>query len=194
MSKSYERIEDSIRSFIEAQHVFFVATAPSEAGHVNLSPKGLDSLRVLDDRRVAYLDFIGSGVETIAHLRDDGRIVLMFCAFEGSPKIVRIHGRGEVVESRDDGFAELRARFPDYQPSSVRSVIVVHADRVSDSCGYGVPLYRYEGERSQLGDWAERKGPEKLEQYQAKYNATSIDGLAGLRWVGGAAAEKSEPG
>jgi len=182
MSDSYETISEHMRAFIERQHVFFVATAPSGAdGRVNLSPKGLDTLRVLDERTVAYLDFVGSGVETIAHLRENGRIVLMFCAFSGPPNIVRLHGRGEVIESRDARFEALAARFP--AAPGTRAVIQVAVERASDSCGYGVPLYEYQGERKQLALWAEKRGPEGLVRYQEEKNAASIDGLPGLRWV-----------
>ncbi|HTO09486.1 MAG TPA: pyridoxamine 5'-phosphate oxidase family protein [Myxococcota bacterium] len=182
MADAYETITDDMRRFIAAQHVFFVATAPSGSeGRVNLSPKGLDTLRVLDLRTVAYLDFVGSGVETIAHLRDNGRIVVMFCAFAGPPKIVRLHGRAEPVEPGDPRFESLCALFP--AQSGVRSVIRVEVERTSESCGYGVPLYEYQGERTALGAWAAKKGAEGLEQYQRTRNAESIDGLPGLRWV-----------
>jgi len=183
MSNVFEAISDRLRAFIEAQHVFFVATAPSSAdGRVNLSPKGLDTLRVLDERTVAYLDFVGSGVETISHLRENGRIALMFCAFAGPPNIVRLHGRGEAIEPSDTRFAALAARFP--PADGTRAVILVRVERASDSCGYGVPLYEYQGERTQLGAWAAKKGSEGLVQYQKEKNAASIDGLPGLRWVG----------
>jgi predicted pyridoxine 5'-phosphate oxidase superfamily flavin-nucleotide-binding protein len=186
MGKVHDVITEPLRAFIEAQRLFFVATAPSGPdGHVNASPKGLDSLRVVDERTVAYLDFVGSGVETIAHLRDNGRIVLMFCAFEGPPKIVRLHGRGEALEPGTPDFEALRPGFPAAVDGSVRSIIRVRVARVSDSCGYAVPLYRFEGDRRQLDDWATKKGPEKLAEYQEKNNAASIDGLPGLKWVRG---------
>ncbi|MEX2049577.1 MAG: pyridoxamine 5'-phosphate oxidase family protein [Gemmatimonadota bacterium] len=182
MSTPHPEIDASIRAFIESQLVFFVATAPLDAsGHVNLSPKGLDSLRVLGPHEVAYLDYIGSGAETIAHARENGRITIMFCAFEGRPKIVRLHGRAEVVEPADPAFAELRALFAAGQ--QVRSIIRVAVERVSDSCGFGVPLYAPVGVRTQLVDWTERKGSEGLETYQQQKNAQSIDGLPALRWV-----------
>jgi len=182
MSTPHPEIDASIRAFIESQLVFFVATAPLDAsGHVNLSPKGLDSFRVLGPHEVAYLDHVGSGAETIAHARENGRITLMFCAFEGRPKIVRLHGRAEVVEPADPAFAELRALFNAGQ--QVRSIIRVAVERVSDSCGFGVPLYAPVGTRTQLVDWADRKGPEGLETYQQQKNAQSIDGLPALRWV-----------
>ena len=149
---------------------------------VNLSPKGLDSLRVLGPSAVAYLDLVGSGVETIAHLRENGRIVLMFCAFGGPPKIVRLHGRGEAVEPQDEQYGALRALFPPLPAG--RSIIRVAVHRASDSCGFGVPAYSYEGERSQLPEWAARKDEAGLRQYQREKNGASVDRLPGLRWVG----------
>ena len=173
-------IDDHARRFIEAQHMFFVATAPLDpAGHVNLSPKGLDTFRILGPSRVAYLDFNGSGVETISHLKENGRIVLMFCSFQGPPKIFRLHGRGRVVEPDDTEFELLTENFRNHD--SVRSIIVVELNRVADSCGYGVPLFNYQGERKQLAAWAHTKGPEGLEAYREENNARSIDGLPGIR-------------
>jgi hypothetical protein len=183
MGKLYDEIDETLRRFLEAQRMFFVATAPLDAaGHVNLSPKGLDSFRVIDPRTVAYLDLTGSGIETVAHLRENGRIVLLFCAFEGPPKIVRLQGRGEVVEPSDPGFGALAARFPTF--AGTRSVIVISLERISDSCGYGVPLYGYEGQRSQLLDWAERKGADGVVRYREDNNRRSIDGLRGLKGSG----------
>lgn len=180
MGKTHDGIEGEIRAFIEKQHVFFVATAPVSAdGHVNLSPKGLDdAFRVLDARTVAYLDYTGSGAETIAHLRENGRIVIMLCAFEAAPRIVRLHGRGEVLLPDSPDFARLRALFAETRP--VRSIIRIAVDRVSDSCGFGVPLYAYERQRSQLTDWCDRKGEDGLRAYQQQKNARSIDGLPAL--------------
>lgn len=199
MGKVFDELDERLRTFIEEQQVFFVGSAPSgSGGHVNVSPKGgRGSLSVVDSRTLAYLDLIGSGAETIAHLRDNGRIVLMFCAFEGPPKIVRVHGRGEVLEPQSPRFAELRGLFA--EALGTRSIIVVHAERISDSCGYAVPLYRFEGERRQLDDWAQRKGSEKLVQYQRDKNARSIDGLPALEWVEapvpeGAGAPPVQPG
>lgn len=184
MAQTYAEIDDRLRAFIAGQRVFFVATAPAgEHGHVNLSPKGLDSLRIVDPRTVAYIDYVGSGVETIAHLRENGRIVIMLCAFEGPPKIVRLHGRGEAIEPGHADFEHLRTRFA--PGGAVRSIIRIALDRISDSCGYGVPEYRYVAERDQLGTWAERKGEAGVRAYQEANNALSIDGLPGLRWVGG---------
>jgi hypothetical protein len=168
-----------LRRIVEAQHVFFVATAPSgDGGHVNVSPKGMDAFRVLDERTVAYLDLTGSGAETIAHVRQNGRITIMCCTFEGKPDIIRLYGTGRVVVPGDDGFDELVGRFPAYP--GVRSVIVVGLERVSASCGFGVPLYAYAGERTRLVEWAEAKGPDGIADYWAAKNATSIDGLAAL--------------
>jgi hypothetical protein len=182
MGKVYEGIDESIRRFIEAQHVFFVATAPLEAsGHVNLSPKGLDAFRVLAPNEVVYLDYVGSGAETIAHLRENGRITIMFCAFEGPPKIIRLYGRAEVIEPRDSAFAELERLFA--TDVEARSFIRVDVDRVADSCGFGVPLYTAKGARRQLLDWAERRGREGLHAYQLDKNARSIDDMPALRWV-----------
>ncbi|HVL81372.1 MAG TPA: pyridoxamine 5'-phosphate oxidase family protein [Actinomycetota bacterium] len=179
MGKTYETLAD-VRSFIEAQHVFFVATAPlSGDGLVNLSPKGGDSFRILGDRTVGYLDLTGSGVETIAHLRENGRICIMFCSFAGPPKIVRLHGRGEACLVGTPGFEALSDAFPDHP--GARSIVRVDVERISDSCGYAVPLYDYVGDRDVLDRWTERKGPEGLLAYRAERNAVSLDGLPGLR-------------
>jgi len=179
MAKVFEGIDAQLEKFIEAQPIFFVATAPLAAdAHLNLSPKGHNHVAVIDQRTVAYLDLTGSGVETIAHLRENGRIVVMVCAFSGPPRIVRLHGTGEVLEKGTDGFSELAGRFPDHP--SARAVIRVNVARISDSCGYGVPLMNYDRERSQMDDWAEHKGPEGIAEYQATRNAVSIDGLPGL--------------
>jgi hypothetical protein len=184
MGKLYDEIDDSLRRFIERQHVFFVGTAPTDPdGHLNVSPKGLDTFRILAPHTVAYLDLTGSGIETVAHLRQNGRITIMFCAFEGRPLIVRLYGRGRVVEPGDGDWDALTAHFPEYP--GVCSVVVMDVERVADSCGFAVPLYEYKGERSQLIDYANSKGPEGMEAYKAKKNKTSIDGIAGLRSVGG---------
>jgi hypothetical protein len=178
MGRVLDAISDELATFIARQHVFFVATAPSAGGHVNLSPKGLDTFAVLDANTVAYLDLTGSGVETIAHLRDNGRITIMFCAFDGKPNIVRLYGRGEALAIGEPEADALLPRFGTYP--GVRSVIRVHVDRVSTSCGYGVPLLAYEGERDQLTTWADRRGPDGLVEYREEKNAVSIDGLPGL--------------
>lgn len=182
MGKIFQELDEKIRAFIARQQMFFVATAPASVdGLINLSPKGLDSFAVLDGRTVAYLDFVGSGAETIAHLRENGRIVIMFCAFQGPPMIVRLHGRGEVVEPQDAEFASLRARFD--SPMSGRSIIRVHVERIADTCGFGVPRYTFEGHRTQLTDWCAGKGDAALETYQQEKNAKSLDGLPALRWT-----------
>jgi len=181
MAKLYEKLDDPLRTFIEAQHMFFVATAPAALdGHINLSPKGLDSLAVLGPREVGYLDLVGSGAETIAHLRENGRITLLFCAFDGPPKIVRLHGHGAYIEPQDERFAGMRARFA--LPTPARGIVHMTVERIADSCGFGVPLYHFEGHRSQLLDSAARKGEAGLREYQQKNNRASIDGLPALRW------------
>jgi hypothetical protein len=183
MGKLYEQIDDTLADFIGRQHVFFVGTAPdSPDGRLNISPKGLDTFRILGPRSVAYLDLTGSGIETVAHLRENGRLTIMFCAFEGRPLIVRLYGRGRVVEPGDAGWDDLISRFPEYP--GTRSVVVMDVERIADSCGWAVPLYEYHGERSQLIEYAERKGPEVLAAYKAEKNRKSIDGIAGLRSAG----------
>ena len=175
MGRVLDAISDELATLIAAQRVFFVATAPSEGGHVNVSPKGLDTFRVLDELTVAYLDLTGSGIETIAHLRDNGRITFLFCAFAGAPKIVRLHGTGEVLLAGDPGYEALAPRFPTLL--GARAIIRVRLDRVSTSCGYAVPLMAFEADRDVLTKWAERKGPDGLVEYRAERNAHSIDGL-----------------
>jgi len=180
VGKLYDAIDGRLREFVLGQPVFFVATAATE-GRVNLSPKGMKgTFTVLGPNRVAYLDYTGSGVETIAHLRDNGRITLMFCAFTGPPNVVRLHGRGESVLPEDPRFAELYAAFSVDADHGLRSVIVVDVDRVSDSCGFAVPLLDYIGERTLLDDWAARKTDEDLVAYRKERNAASIDGLPAL--------------
>lgn len=187
MGTIYESIDAELTAWIERQHMFFIATAPGQDGHVNCSPKGLDTFRILGPRSVAYLDLIGSGVETIAHLQDNGRIVLMFCAFQGPPKIVRLYGQGTAVPARHPEFQALAARFFPLEPAilaAARSVIRVDVERIADSCGHGVPLMRYEGERTQIPAWADNRlrkhGPDALVQYQCEKNLISIDDLPGL--------------
>jgi hypothetical protein len=186
MGREYEGIDQHWREWIGRQPLFFVGSAPLDGdGRVNISPKGPGgTLRVLDERTVAYLDVIGSGAETIAHIRENGRIVVMWCAFEGPPKILRLHGRGEVVQAGDEGFDELFARcaFDELGPPEARrAVVVVHVERIADSCGYGVPLMSYEGERPHHDAWAQKKlragGPGALVEYQRQKNAESLDGL-----------------
>jgi hypothetical protein len=179
VAKIYSEIDEQIEAFIKAQPVFFVATAPLDpGGHINASPKGLDTLRILGAKTVAYLDIFGSGVETIAHLRENRRIVLMFCAFQGPPKILRLHGRGHVVEPQAPEFTTLQPHFPVYE--GTRAIIVVEVTRVSDSCGYGVPLLKYEGDRVELPVWCRKRGEKGLKVYRTEKNRQSIDGLPGL--------------
>jgi hypothetical protein len=179
VSKTFEGIDDKLAGWIEQQSLFFVATAPLAAdGHVNLSPKGLESFVVLGPRSVAYLDLTGSGVETIAHLNENGRIVVMFCAFSGPPRIVRLHGHGTPFPIGTPEYAELAPNFKDYP--GARSIIRIELDRVSDSCGFAVPRMQLEGDRDDLLKWAERKGPDGLETYWADKNAASLDGLPGI--------------
>jgi hypothetical protein len=182
MGKVYQELDSGLRSFIEAQHLFFVGTAPLDAsGHVNVSPKGLDTLRVVDGRTVVYLDYVGSGAETIAHVRENRRIVLMFCAFAGAPRILRVYGSGEALEPQDPEYTLLRGLFP--AAPSGRAIMRVSVRRIADSCGYGVPLYDYAGERPQLVGWADRKGEAGLREYQEQKNRASVDGLPALRWT-----------
>lgn len=180
MGRTYDAVDDRLAAFLEAQPVFFVATAPLAAdGLVNLSPKGqAGTLAVVDPTTVAYLDLTGSGVETVAHLRENGRIVVMVCAFEGPPRIVRLHGRGTPHPPGTPRFAELLPRFPDHP--GVRSIVEVGLGRISDSCGYGVPRMAYVGDRDQLDGWARRKGAGGIAAYHAERNAASLDGLPGL--------------
>lgn len=189
MGKVFPSLDPSLVAWIRQQPLFFVGTAPLAAdGHVNVSPKGpIGTLAVLDDRTVAYLDMVGSGAETIAHLRENGRIVLMLCAFHGPPRIVRLHGRGRAVPRDDAGYDALaeRCAFEDGGvPEARRAIVVVELTRIADSCGYGVPRMRYEAERPQLTAWAEKKlaagGPEEIRTYMRKKNATSLDGLPAL--------------
>jgi hypothetical protein len=181
MGKIFDVIDDRLEAWIARQRMFFVGTAPNGAdGHVNVSPKGpIETLRVLDERTIAYLDLVGSGAETIAHLRENGRIVVMLCAFEGGPRIVRLHGRGEVLEAGSVDFPNVAVL-----PEQERTIIRVDVQRIADSCGYGVPRMSYEGERPQSRAWAQRKlakeGPNALDDYVAEKNALSIDGLPAL--------------
>jgi Pyridoxamine 5'-phosphate oxidase len=186
MGKTYERLDGRLRDFIQAQHLFFTATAPlAETGTVNLSPKGLSgSYAVIDDLTVAYLDFAGSNAETIAHLRENGRITLMWCAFQGPPSIVRIHGRGEPIFRDDPRWPELIAHFPDIDPGAhgVRAIIVVRAELIRDTCGYAVPLMTFEDDRDLHARRFAREDDSSLNTYFAskEHVAVSIDGLPGL--------------
>ena len=188
MAKLFDAIDDKLRAFIESQPMFFVGTAPSgDEGHINVSPKGGSNLfHVTGPHGFAYVDLMGSGIETVAHLRENGRIVLMFCSFSGPPKILRLHGRGTPVQQGDERFAEALATFDitDEQRRAVRSVVEVAVERVSDSCGFVVPKMAYEGERDQLYRYADnrlrKEGADAVRAYVSANNAESIDGLAGL--------------
>jgi hypothetical protein len=180
MAKFYDALNDKHVAFIKAQKMFFVATAPlSDAGRVNLSPKGYDSFRVISPSRVAYADLGGSGAETLAHVRENGRITFMFCAYEGAANIMRLYGRGEVMQFNDPGFAEEIAKFP---PGLERARDIIFADitQVQDSCGWGVPFYEFKGERDQLTRYIENRPVEEWHESRLTKNAQSIDGLPGM--------------
>lgn len=176
MGKEYGQITEEHRAFIENQKLFFVCTSPLSAeGHINLSPKGFDCFRILSPTRVGYLDIVGSGNETSAHLQENGRITFMFCAFDGSPKILRLYGRGRTVLPIDEEWAEL-AQYFTILPAT-RQVIVADLFMVKSSCGFGVPYYKYKGERDHAIKWAEKKGEDGLQEYKKEKNRVSIDGL-----------------
>ena len=179
MANSFAGIEPELQAWLAQQHLFFVATAPLAGdGMVNCSPKGMDSLRVLDAQRVAYLDLTGSGAETIAHVRENGRIVLMFCAFAGPPRIVRLHARAAIVLPGSAEWHALAPLFPTH--SGARAIVTAALSRVSDSCGYAVPLYEFKAERDVLTRWSEKKGEAGLQTYRAANNRRSLDGLPAL--------------
>ena len=189
MAKAFDGIDEHLRDWIARQPLFFVATAPLAGdGHVNASPKGpIGTLRVLDPRTIAYLDYVGSGAETIAHLRENGRIVVMLCAFEGPPRIVRLHGTGEVLTPDDARFDAVLAAAAFEQPAPAearRAIVRIELNRIADSCGYGVPLMSYEGARPHMEAWAAKKlrtgGADALLEYQREHNSDSIDGLPAL--------------
>lgn len=176
MGRQYEQITDRLAAFIAAQPIYFVATAPLAAdGHINLSPKGADTLRIAGPNRVIYADLPGSAAETIAHLRDNGRITIMWCSFGAKPRILRIHGRGRPRFPGDDGFRELADLFPDLP--SLRSIISIDVGRIADSCGYGVPRMDLIEPRSRLAEWVDGQTTEELAQYMKDNNRASIDGL-----------------
>ena len=180
MAKTYDQLDDKLIAFIRAQRLFFVATAPLSAeGSVNVSPKGYDSLAILDAKTVAYVDLGGSGVETHAHVRENRRITLMFCAFEGPAYIVRLYGTGESTAFNEPGFAEKLALFPSFERA--RNVVTVSIHRVSDSCGWGVPFYEFKSERQQLRRYVDGKPQDEWEARRYDTNATSVDGLPALQ-------------
>jgi hypothetical protein len=174
MAKFYEQLDPTLRDFIARQRMFFTGTAP-EAGRVNVSPKGADSLRILDDRTVAYLDLTGSGNETAAHLRQNGRLTLMFCSFDEKPLILRLYGQGEVIARTHPEWSSLLALFPPLP--GIRQLVRLHIQRAQTSCGYAVPLMEYHGERETYPRWVEKKGEDGIAAYQGEKNRQSIDGL-----------------
>ena len=179
MGRSFDVIPDHLVAWMEQQPIYFVASAPLDAGgHVNVSPKGGDSFRVLGPNAVAYLDLTGSGAETIAHTRENGRLTVMFCSFDEKPNIVRLFGRGEAVLPDDERFPELAARFP--ANPGTRSLVTLDVTKVTSSCGYSVPMMDLVGHRDTLDRWAERKGPDGIAEYWGQKNQTSIDGLPAL--------------
>jgi hypothetical protein len=178
MGRVLDHIDDATITWIGNQHMFFVGTAPDNGGRVNLSPKGLDTFRVVNPTQVAYLDLTGSGAETIAHLRDNGRITFMFTAFDGPPRILRLYGTGSVHLPGEDQFDVLEPMFPERR--GVRSIISTSIDRVQDSCGYSVPTMEYRGNRKHLDDWVEKRSDAQIEEYRSGRNVTSIDGLPAL--------------
>lgn len=182
MAQVSSEIDGKLRAWIDRQHVFFVGTAPSGSdGSINVSPKGMaGTFAVLGPRQVGYLDYTGSGAETIAHLRNNGRIVVMFCAFEGPPKIVRLHGYGRVVPASDPEFADLRVHFGKERILGQRSIVVVELNRISDSCGFAVPLMEFPSDRDVLDRVQQRNDDEYFCEYRRTKNAASIDGLPAL--------------
>jgi Pyridoxamine 5'-phosphate oxidase len=189
MGRVFDEIDDRLASWIRGQQMFFVATAPEAGGHINLSPKGpIQSLQVLDPHTIAYLDLIGSGAETVAHLRQNGRICVMLCAFQGPPRILRMHGRGTVLEPGRDRYDRTAEAFDlaaiPAAEHAARSIVLVELQRIADSCGFDVPLMVEQGRRPQRGAWVDNKlakgGQAALAEYVAEHNAESIDGLPAL--------------
>ena len=179
MGKEFAAIDGRIQRWIERQHLFFVSTAPlAPDGRVNCSPKGISGLRVLGPQQLAYADIGGSGIETVAHLKENGRICVMLCAFDGPPKIFRFYGQGRSVESHDPEFDELEPLFPGMP--AIRNFIVVDVECIRDSCGYGVPTYTFDAERESLKNWSDAKTEKEIEDYRREKNALSLDGLKGL--------------
>jgi hypothetical protein len=178
MGDVFPSIDEKLSSWIQKQQLFFVSTAPlSDSGLINCSPKGLDSFRILDPNTVAYADFNGSGIETAAHLQENGRILIMFCALEGAPKILRLHG---VAEYHRAGSAEFDQLQPGFDIQDLRGIVKIELKRISDSCGYGVPKFKFVEERPTLPKWCDSKTPDQMAAYQQKHNRQSVDGLPGL--------------
>ncbi len=179
MGKEYTEINSGLQKWIDRQHMFFVSTAPSASdGLINCSPKGLDCLRVLGPHKLAYADTGGSGIETLAHLKDNGRITLMMCAFEGPPRIYRFYGTGTPVEPHEADFDALANTF-DSMPA-IRNIIVINVERIIDSCGFGVPMYAFEKHRDSLGNYFSKQSEADILEYRKTRNSHSLDGLEGL--------------
>lgn len=174
MAQFYDRLTEELQNFIAEQKVFFTATAPTR-GRINLSPKGMNTFRCIDDRTVGYLDLTGSGNETAAHLHENGRMTIMFCSFDDRPLILRLYGQGKVISSRSDRWHELHCFFPSLPGE--RQIVVLDIDSVQTSCGYGVPIYEFKEERQTLIKWAKGKGQKEIEKYWQTKNRKSIDGL-----------------
>ena len=174
MAKFYTKITSKLQKFIEAQKIFFVATAPN-AGRINLSPKGMDSFRVLNENRVLWLNVTGSGNETAAHLLENKRIAIMFCAFEGAPNILRLYGKGKEIKPNDADWNEVVSLFP--KTPGTRQIFDITIESAQTSCGMSIPFYEYKGERNALNEWALEKGEQGIKQYWKDKNQTSIDGL-----------------
>jgi len=180
MGKVYEELDDRLQRFILDQKMFFVGSAPASLdGSINISPKGLDTLRILNSKTLAYLDLTGSGVESIAHIKENGRFVMMFCSFDEKPVILRLHGRGRVIERSDAEWASLRSHFPDWR--TARAIIQLSIHRIADSCGWCVPMYQFVGTRDVYPKYAGQLDDERLRKAQLESNMASIDGLAGLK-------------
>ena len=175
MAKFLDVIDEKISRFISEQQMFFTASAPDGGGRVNLSPKGIDTFRCLDEKTVAYLDLTGSGNETAAHITENGRLTIMFCSFAGNPLILRLYGRGEVIHQSSEKWKDLSVRFDSFV--GTRQIVVLHVESLQTSCGFGVPVYEFKKERNQLLEWAERKGDDGINTYWQEKNQTSIDGL-----------------
>ncbi len=173
MAKFYDTLDETLRKFIAGQQMFFHATAPNQ-GRINLSPKGLDTFRILGDKRVAYLDLTGSECETAAHLAENGRMTIMFCSFHDKPLILRLYGRGSVVHSRDAEWQQLRPHFP--QQPGERQIIVLDIESIMTTCGFAVPLYEFKGQRDQLPEFTCKMGDERMDEYRRQKNQRSIDG------------------
>lgn len=179
MSKQRENIDSDLATWIAGQKIFFVGTAPrADSAHINISPKGGDAFRVLGPMEVVYQDYTGSGAETAAHLRENGRILIMFCAFQGAPRITRLHGKGALVTPSHERFADFARLFP--ENPGTRAFVHVTVTRVSTSCGFSVPFFNYVGPRETLNEWAQTQGAAKVAAYRAEKNRRSIDGLPAL--------------